>query len=187
MKSPYKFIVEPIGGKRYDNVKKVGDSELIISSDIEDFRSAQRIAVVKATPINYNGPIKAGSLVVVHHNVFRLYFGQDGNKKYSSAFFKDDMFFVQPDRIYLYKNDWSQDWQSLNPWCFVSPIVNDDDWVNDSKKEYWGIVKYANDSLEGLGVNVGDTVSYQPDTEYEFTIDDELMYRMYTRNICLKK
>ncbi len=187
MRSPYKFIVEPVGGKRYDNTKKVGDKELIISSDIEDFRSSQRLAVVIATPIGYDGPIKDGAIIVVHHNVFRLYFGQDGNKKYSSAFFKDDMFFVQPDRIYLYKNDWSQDWQSLTPWCFVSPIKNDDNWVNASLKEYWGEVQFSNKDLIDLGVNNGDIVSFQPDTEYEFTIDDKLMYRMYTSNICLKK
>ena len=32
----------------------------------------------------------------------------------------------------------------------------------------------------------GDKVSFQPNSEYEFKIDEEKLYRMYTNNITLK-
>jgi len=36
-------------------------------------------------------------------------------------------------------------------------------------------------------VTEGDIVSFTPDSEYEFRINEEVLYRMYNRNICLKK
>jgi hypothetical protein len=30
-------------------------------------------------------------------------------------------------------------------------------------------------------------VSFTPESEYEFNIDGEVLYRMYNKNICLKK
>ena len=32
MKSPFHFVVNPLDDKRYDNVRKYGDKELIISA-----------------------------------------------------------------------------------------------------------------------------------------------------------
>ena len=39
-----------------------------------------------------------------------------------------------------------------------------------------------------MAINIlpGDKVSFQPNSEYEFKIDDEKLYRMYTNNITLK-
>ncbi len=36
-------------------------------------------------------------------------------------------------------------------------------------------------------VSKGDIVAFAPDSEYEFRIDGEILYRMYNKNICLKK
>ena len=36
-----------------------------------------------------------------------------------------------------------------------------------------------------LGLKVGDKVCYEPDTEYEFTVDGEKLYRMYTNNLAV--
>jgi len=49
----------------------------------------------------------------------------------------------------------------------------------------WGELIFTNNELEG--VSVGDVVSFTPDSEYEFKINGDLVYRMYNRNICLKK
>ncbi len=34
-----------------------------------------------------------------------------------------------------------------------------------------------------MGLNVGDEISYQPESEYEFNVDGERLYRMFTNNI----
>jgi hypothetical protein len=54
-------------------------------------------------------------------------------------------------------------------------------------KEYWGEVCFDSDGLGDMDVYKDDIVSFQPECEYEFDIDGETVYRMYTKNICLKK
>jgi hypothetical protein len=49
-----------------------------------------------------------------------------------------------------------------------------------------GIMKYPNAYLCSQGVNAGDAVCFAPDTEYEFTVDDEKLYRIYDHQITIK-
>ena len=81
MKSPFYFIVNPLEDKRYDNVRKYGDNEFIISASKEDHKVTNRFAVVSSVPMYYKGPIKIGDVVVVHHNVFRIYNDMKGREK----------------------------------------------------------------------------------------------------------
>ena len=46
-------------------------------------------------------------------------------------------------------------------------------------------MKFINNQLEKLGVKVGDEISFTPDSEYEFNVDGEKLYRMYTENITM--
>jgi co-chaperonin GroES (HSP10) len=48
-----------------------------------------------------------------------------------------------------------------------------------------GVIKYSNKQLEQLGVNEGDEVCFTPNSEYEFYVDEEKLYRMFTNNIAL--
>ena len=70
MKSVYSFVVTPIG-HRYNNVKKVGDKELILNTEIFNHQYVNRQATVISTPIIGNTDIDVGSDVILHHNVFR--------------------------------------------------------------------------------------------------------------------
>jgi len=81
MKSPFSFIVEPYNGRRYDNIKKIGDVNLIISSSKEDHTVSNRFAKVISTPINYSGEIVPGDILLVHHNVFKFYNDMKGVEK----------------------------------------------------------------------------------------------------------
>ncbi|MEJ6795496.1 MAG: hypothetical protein QNK63_02195, partial [Flavobacteriales bacterium] len=49
-----------------------------------------------------------------------------------------------------------------------------------------GVMKYTNNKLLSLGVNEGDLVSFKPDSEYEFNIDGEKLYRVFTSSITMK-
>ena len=49
MRSPFHFIVEPVGGSRYDNVKSIGGMDFITSSSKEDHKASNRHAKVLAT------------------------------------------------------------------------------------------------------------------------------------------
>ena len=53
MQSPHSFIVEPLKGKRYDNTKKLGEVDFIVSTSQEDHKFSNRFARVNSLPLNY--------------------------------------------------------------------------------------------------------------------------------------
>lgn len=94
MRSIYDFIVKPVG-KRYDNEVKVGEHTLVTNSSIESFKHVNNIAEVVETPAAFATPIKKGDLIVIHHNVFRVFYDMKGTKKKQSVIFKRWFIFLQ--------------------------------------------------------------------------------------------
>jgi hypothetical protein len=109
-----------------------------------------------------------------------------GNQKSSWHHLFDDYFIIDSEQLYLYK-DPDGEWIAPYPYCFVRPIDNQDKIISStgSREELWGELVYFNEMLED--VSKGDIVAFAPDSEYEFRIDEETLYRMYNKNICLKK
>ena len=185
MKSPYSFIVKPYNNRRYDNIKSYGDVDFITSTSEEDHKSSNRFAVVIATPINYKGPVREGDILLVHHNVFKFYNDMYGRRKSGKSFFKDDLFFVDPDQFYLYKTKDESNWMGYDKYCFIKPLKAQESYLNKNSKNepLRGTVRYINDELIKKGVKIGDEVLYEPESEYEFIVDNEKLYRMFTKNI----
>ena len=183
MKSLFDFIVEPVG-QRYSNEIKVGDKSLIINTKAESFKSVNNIAKVIEIPKVFKTSIKVGDLIMIHHNVFRRFYDVRGNEKNSKAYFKDNLYFVQLDQVYLYKRN--NKWKSINNRCFVSPIVNDNNTLSDKEQYLIGVLKYGNKSLEALGINEGDLVGYTPNGEYDFIVDGKRLYCMKSNDIVIK-
>ena len=178
MKSVYNFVVKPIG-KRYNNVKKVGDKELIINTEIFNHQYVNRQATVISKPIIGDTDIDIGSDVILHHNVFRRWHNVKGIEKNSKSYFNEDTYIVQPDQIFLYKKFWQ--WHSPKGFCWVKPIKNKDKYVNSETQENIGIIKYTDGSFK-----INDLVGFTPVSNYEFVIDGELLYRVYTKFITIK-
>ena len=178
MKSVYNFVVKPIG-KRYNNVKKVGDKELIVNTEIFNHQYVNRQATVISKPIIGDTDIDVGSDVILHHNVFRRWHNVKGVEKNSKSYFNEDTYIVQPDQIFLYKKFWQ--WHSPKGFCWVKPIKNKDKYANSETQENIGIVKYTDGSFD-----VNDLVGFTPISNYEFVIDGELLYRVYTKFITIK-
>ena len=178
MKSVYNFVVKPIG-KRYNNVKKVGDKELIINTEIFNHQYVNRQATVISKPIIGDTDIDIGSDVILHHNVFRRWHNQYGVEKNSKSYFNEDTYIVQPDQIFLYKKFWQ--WHSPKGFCWVKPIKNKDKYANNKTQENIGIIKHTDGSFK-----INDLVGFTPISNYEFVIDDELLYRVYTKFITIK-
>ena len=178
MKSVYNFVVKPIG-KRYNNVKKVGDKELIINTEIFNHQYVNRQATIISKPIIGDTDIDIGSDVILHHNVFRRWHNQHGVEKNSKSYFNEDTYIVQPDQIFLYKKFWQ--WHSPKGFCWVKPIKNKDKYANSETQENIGIIKYTDGSFK-----VNDLVGFTPISNYEFVIEGELLYRVYTKFITIK-
>tara|TARA_R100000005_G_C5001195_1_gene208257 strand:+ start:5016 stop:5591 length:576 start_codon:yes stop_codon:yes gene_type:complete len=190
MRSPHHFIVTPLGGRRYDNIRKYGEVDFIISSDQEDHTVTNRFAEVLATPNSYKGEISKGDVVVVHHNVFRKYYDMKGRERDSFSYFRDSIYLIDEVQFYLYQKDGK--WKAPSPYCFVKPIENDDyniftaNLENHKNLDLIGEIRYINQELASANIKEGDVISFTPESEYEFKINGETLYRMMTHNICVK-
>jgi hypothetical protein len=178
MKAPFDFVIEP-KGSRYSNVKKVGESELILNTEIFNHEFVNRQAVVKATPTAYDTSIQLGDTVIVHHNVFRRWHDMKGREKNSRSYFNENTYLVKEDQIYLYKNN--DDWKACKGFCFVQPIKSTDKLNIDVEQPLKGIVKYTDGSI-----NKGELVGFTPNSEYEFVFDKQRLYRVYSKFITIK-
>ena len=178
MKSIYNFVVKP-KGERYNNTKKVGDSELILNTEIFNHHFTNRKAVVISTPIVGDTDIKPGDTVIVHHNVFRRWHNVKGIEKNSRSYFNESTYFINQDQIFLYKRN--DKWIAPKGYCFVKPLKAVDQFNIDEERPLIGIVKYSDST-----VKEGDLVGYKPKTECEFIIDGERMYRVLSNFITIK-
>ena len=183
MKSVYNFVVTPIGG-RYNNTKKVGDSELILNTEIYNHQFVNRIAKVISTPIIGDTDIKPGDEVIIHHNVFRRWHNVKGIEKNSRSYLTEDTYLVNYDQIFLLKycnsfND--NNWYAPKGYCFVKPLKTKDQFNIDVERPFMGIVKYSDGT-----VKEGDLIGYKPRTECEFVIDGERLYRVISNFITIK-
>ena len=179
MKSVYNFVVAPIG-ERYNNKMKVGDSELILNTEIFNHQFVNRTAKVISTPIVGNTNIIPGDEVIVHHNVFRRWHNVHGEEKNSRSYFNESTYFVAQDQIFLYKRDGK--WNAPKGFCFVKPLKEIDDPLNISiERPLIGIVKYSDGT-----VKINELIGFRPSSEYEFVVDGERLYRVLSNFITIK-
>ena len=178
MKSVYNFVVTP-KGERYNIKKKVGDSELIVNTEIFNHQYVNREAVVISTPIVGDTDIKAGDTVIVHHNVFRRWHNVKGIEKNSRSYFNESTYMISSDQIFLYKRD--DKWIAPKGYCFVMPLKAQNPFNIDMEKPLQGIVKYSDGTVE-----VNDLVGFRPSSQYEFIVDGERLYRVLSNFITIK-
>jgi hypothetical protein len=183
MRSIFNFIVTP-KAERYNNKKAIGEKELILNTEISDFRYISRNAIVLETPLEGKTDIKKGDEVIVHHNVFRRWHDVRGNEKNSKSFIDEDHYFIQDDQIFLYKRNGK--WNAPKGYCFVKPIKSNDNFSTEHERPLIGVIKYVDKSLLKNGIKPGDLVGFTPSSEYEFIVDGERMYRVLTNSISIK-
>jgi len=178
MKSVHNFVVTP-KGERYNNSKQVGDSELILNTEIYNHQYVNREAIVISTPIAGYTEIQAGDTVIVHHNVFRRWHDVKGIEKNSRSYFNESTYFINHDQIFLYKR--KDKWTAPKGYCFVKPLKAIDQFNIESEKPLQGIVKYSDGTVE-----VNDLVGFTPSSQYEFIVDGERLYRVLSNFITIK-
>ena len=185
MQSLYNFIIEP-ENSRYNNEVDINGKKLIVNTTMDDYKFVNRVGIVKSIPLVGKTNIKVGDKVIVHHNVFRRFYDIKGREKNSSSYFKEDMYFCYFDQIFLYMQN--NEWKAPKNYCFVKPIVNNKKDIITAQKErkHIGVLKYGNKSLEALGINEGDLIGFNLNSEYEFVIDNNRLYRMQSKDITIK-
>ena len=179
MKSIYNFIVTPLKN-RYENEVNVEGKKLIINTSIENHSYVSKEAKVVSLPAAYDTDVKVGDIVYVHHNLFRRWYDQKGRERNSSTYFKDELYFCNPEQIYMYNNTAHLDY------CFIKPILDKSSLDDKKEKELFGIVKYGSLSLMNNGIEEGDLISFSPESEFEFLVNGERLYCMKLNDIILK-
>ena len=178
MKSVYNFVVEPVGD-RYNNKKSIGDKELILNTEIFNHQFVNRLAKVVSTPIiGDNLGITVGDYVIVHHNVFRRWHDIKGKEKNSKNYFNEKTYIINSDQIFLHKN---KNWVAQKGYCFVAPIKSTNKLSTDKEKPLQGIVMYSDGTVE-----INDLIGFRPNSEYEFVVENQKLYRILSQAITIK-
>ena len=178
MKSIYGFLVKPVG-ERYNNIKKIGDKELILNTEMFNHQYINREAEVLSVPKIGETDIKIGDKVIVHHNIFRRWENVKGIEKNSRSYVKEDLYIAHPDQIYLYKR--KNKWISPKGYCFIQPIKETNEFNIEIEKRCIGVVLYSDGSI-----NVGDLVGFTPFSTFEFVVDGVRSYRVLSKFITIK-
>lgn len=181
MKSPYFFLIRPVGNE-YTNEIEIAGQKIIINSTVEDHKHVNRFAEVIEVPIHYDGPIVSGDTIIVHHNVFRIYYDMKGRARKSPNFIQEGVYMIEPFQFYMYHD--GSNWYSVEDWCFVRPIDKENTYLYETGlEENTGVLVYGNPKLEDMGVKKGHKVKFTKNSEYEFHVDGEVLYRMSTKDI----
>ena len=178
MKSVYNFVVTP-KGERYNNSKKIGDTDLILNTEIYNHQYVNRNAVVLSTPIVGVTDINPGDEIILHHNVFRRWHNVKGVEKNSRSYFDEKTYLITEDQIFLHKQN--NKWKPIKGYCFVKPVKDSTNTSIDKEKPLVGIVKYSDGTVEE-----GSLIGFRPSSEYEFIIDGEKLYRVLSNFITIK-
>ena len=175
MNAAYKdFIISPIGN-RYNNSVRVNDKELILNTEIFNHQYINRLAKVIATPLLFQSPVKVGDEIIVHHNIFRRWHDAKGRERNSRSYWKDDKYLISQDQIYLYNN------KAMPGFSFVKPLKSNNKFINNEEQPLIGVVKYSDGNF-----NINDLVGFTPNSEYEFIINGERLYRVMNKFITIK-
>ena len=180
MQSLFDFIIKP-KKERYDNIKQIGDQELVLNSEISSHQFVSRIGIVLAIPKAENTDIQVGDEVIIHHNVFRRWYDVRGIERNSRSYWEDNKYFVKSDQIFLYKRN--NKWHAPKGYCFVKPIQSNNILL-EKEVPLRGIAKYVDKELKDINKN--DLVGFTPSSEFEFVVDGERLYRVLTNSISIK-
>ena len=178
MQSVFNYLVAP-KGSRTVGFKKIEGQTLLLNTDLQNHSYTNRIGTVLNLPLVGNEELEEGDEVIVHHNVFRRFRDVRGNEKDSKNYLSEDIYTVQADQIYAFKRD--SEWKALKGFCFIKPIKEDRMFSIDFEKPLIGIVKLGNDEIENESL-----VGFRPNSEYEFVIEGQRLYRVPTNSITIK-
>ena len=177
MKAYKDYIISPIGN-RYNNSKKVDDKELILNTEIFNHQYINREAKVIATPLLFSSPLNVGDDIIVHHNIFRRWLDVKGVERNSRSYWKEDRYIISEDQIYLYKKE---NWTAMPGYSFVKPLMSIDKLKSETERPLVGVIKYSDGTFKN-----NELVGFTPNSEFEFMVDGERLYRVLNKFITIK-
>ena len=179
----------------YKNYIETENSKIYTNSTIESVSNINRAArVIEAPKFTI---LKEGNEIITHHNIFRLRYGATGSVIKSNYWLEGNKYFVPLTEVFMVKKP-NEEWEALSPYCFIKPLKYEDKKIgniilpSDSAKSHKGrikqigVIEYPNAQMVESGLNVGDKVGFSKNSEYEFNINGEILYKMSSKDIMMK-
>jgi hypothetical protein len=94
------------------------------------------------------------------------------------------MYFVMPDQIFAYKRN--DVWRAVKGFSFIQPLENTDKFSMDKEAPLKGVIKHIDPDLMDKDIYLNSLVGFAPNSEYEFIIDGQRLYRVPTNAITIK-
>ena len=163
---------------------------LVVNTTIESVANVNRVVTIKSAP--KFTILQKGDKVIIHHNILRRKNDINGLEVQGEYFIEDNLYFVPLTEVFAYNR--SGKWIALDPFVFLKPIVYDNinDKINDriiepvsfeKYKKNIGTLQILNEEVVDWGLSKGDEIYFTDNSEYEFEIDGELLYRMKTSDL----
>tara|TARA_R110002167_G_scaffold331706_1_gene538390 strand:+ start:30757 stop:31341 length:585 start_codon:yes stop_codon:yes gene_type:complete len=190
MKATLFFIVEV--EEDYNNTMKLSNGlEIAVNNSIDDVKHINRVGRVVDAP--KGALVSKGDLLLFHHNICRQSWGLKGKKRKSNFHIAANQYYIPASEIFMMKRKDDSDWVAIDPFVFIEPLeakmvklsngfeVEEDSY--SGMKDLVGKIAYPNKELEHNGVERGDLVAFQQDSQHEYTIDGKLYYKMKTQDV----
>jgi hypothetical protein len=153
---------------------------------------AVRWGVVQVEPVNNPHGFKVNDLIFFHPNQVKPTLFRGKEQPAMGELVKElGLYVIEQGEIYAIQR--GDELIPVGENCFVLPfkdmVFKDDigleipDSINIRETEFFGIMKYANDTLRSYGVNDGNMISFNYFSKHKFIINDEIMFRMRTCDI----
>ena len=178
--------------RNYNNKEGVNGIEYVVNVSIDNVESINRSATVIVAPLGSS--LDPGDEVIVHHNIMRENIHVN-DKKVNSNFFLGNGFYRCPVSEVIMKKNKSGDWDPLSDFLFLRPIKEENvelehglvlvPYSRKGMKDLRAEIAITNKNLKGA--SVGDTIIFSRNSEHEFIIDGEVLYKCRIEDILGKE
>jgi hypothetical protein len=178
------FVVR-VDNKFTNEIKLKNGVSLILDTKFEPHKHRAFWGEVVELPAKGGGSVSIGDKLYFHHSIIF-------NENYQIA---DDLFLVAFDEnggynslCYAYEHDGTI--HTLGDFIFLTPPPKEEVKSEsglflgfEKKVEDRGYIKYMNELGDELGVCIGDLVGFSPNSDCDFLINDEKLWRMRLQDL----
>ena len=175
--------------ERVNETKKIGDIEIYIDTKFNEFEHRVMHGEVMGVPQKYKTDVEVGDTLFFHHHVVITPQVVDQKHHLYQVLFDPNGGFSS--QAYAVKKKETGEVIALGDWVFLEPIRPEAKLKSDlleivsydTPRNEKGKIKYASDKIKEHGLEVGDTVFFQKDADYEMLIDNQTLWRMLVQHL----
>ena len=175
--------------ERVNETKKIGDIEIYIDTKFNEFEHRVMHGEVMGVPQKYKTDVEVGDTLFFHHHVVITPQVVDEKHHLYQVLFDPNGGFSS--QAYAVKKKETGEVIALGDWVFLEPIRPEAKLKSDlleivsydTPRNEKGKIKYASDKIKEHGLEVGDTVFFQKDADYEMLIDNQTLWRMLVQHL----